>query len=85
VPGLVQGRSPVLAGQARRSGGAITYEGFAQFEAAVDLLIDQPALRQRLAAAGRSYVERRYAWPAVLDRYLRLCEQIPRMARKTHT
>lgn len=76
VPGLVQGRSPVLGGQARRSGGAIAYEGFAQFEAALDLLIDRPALRERLGAAGRLYVERRYAWPAVLERYLELVARV---------
>jgi glycosyltransferase involved in cell wall biosynthesis len=71
-PALVQQRSSVLAGQARRSGGAIPYRGFAQFEAALDLLEEDPGLGDRLGAAGRRYVEAHYAWPDVLSRYERL-------------
>ena len=66
---LVQGRCAVLAGQARRSGGAIPYTGFAQFEAAIDRLWADPPLRTRLGLAGRRYVEQRYRWEDVLDRY----------------
>jgi glycosyltransferase involved in cell wall biosynthesis len=71
-PGLVQGRCAVLAGQARRSGGAYAYSGFAEFEAAVDLLVEDPARADRMGEAGRAYVERRYTWDKVLDRYERL-------------
>ena len=71
-PALVQQRSAVLAGQARRSGAAVPYRGFAQFEAALDLLEEDPALGARLGAAGRRYVEAHYAWPDVLSRYERL-------------
>jgi glycosyltransferase involved in cell wall biosynthesis len=71
-PALVQGHCDVLEGQCRRSGGGIPYRGFAEFEAAVDLLCDDGGLRARLGAAGRRYVEERYAWDAVLDRYDRL-------------
>jgi glycosyltransferase involved in cell wall biosynthesis len=70
-PALVQTRSAVLAGQARRSGGALCFDGFAEFEAALDLIIDEPNLAARLGAAGRRYVTERYSWDAVLDRYLR--------------
>jgi glycosyltransferase involved in cell wall biosynthesis len=76
VPALVQGRSPVLAGQARRSGGALAYRGFAEFEAALDLVLGDPALRRRLGDAGRAYTERWYAWPVVLDRYEALATQV---------
>lgn len=69
---LVQGRSDVLAGHARRSGGAIPYEGYAEFEAAVDWLLEGPDLARRLGAAGRAYVERDYGWDRVLDRYERV-------------
>lgn len=71
-PALVQERSAVLAGQARRSAAAIPYRGFAQFEAALDMLEDDPVLGPRLGAAGRRYVETHYAWPDVLSRYERL-------------
>jgi glycosyltransferase involved in cell wall biosynthesis len=67
VPALVQRECEVLDGQARRSGGAIPYGGFAQFEAAVELLMEDEGLRRALGASGRRYVEEHYRWPVVLD------------------
>lgn len=80
-PALVQRRCHVLAGQASRSGGAIPYGGFAEFEAAVDLLQSSPALRNRLGEAGRRYAERRYEWSTVLREYERLLARVA--ARRT--
>lgn len=68
---LVQGHCAVLAGQVRRSGAGIPYRGFAEFEAAVDRVVDDPVLRDRLGAAGRRYVADHYTWPAVMARYQR--------------
>ncbi|HEY3241518.1 MAG TPA: glycosyltransferase family 4 protein, partial [Acidimicrobiia bacterium] len=45
---LVQGHCAVLDGQVRRSGGGIPYRGFAEFEAAVQALTDDPDLAARL-------------------------------------
>jgi glycosyltransferase involved in cell wall biosynthesis len=72
VPAVVQGRCDVLAGQARRSGGAIPYEGYAEFEAALDMLLADPDLTERLGRAGRRHVDQHYAWNAVMTRYERL-------------
>ena len=66
-PALVQGRSDVLAGQARRSGGALPYQGFAEFEAALDLVVDDPVLADQMGQSGRRYVEASYNWPTVID------------------
>jgi glycosyltransferase involved in cell wall biosynthesis len=71
---LVQGRCEVLAGQARRSGGAIPYHGFAEFEAGLEVLLGDPGLAAGLGRAGRAYVEREYPWDVVLDRYEALLE-----------
>lgn len=72
-PALVQGRCDVLRGHARRSGGgAISYEGFAEFECALEMIVDDAALAETMGAAGRAYVEREYRWDVVLDRYERL-------------
>ncbi len=68
-PALVQGRCEVLAGHAHRSGAAIPYSGFAEFEAAVELLLDSPGLADAMGASGRRYVEREYTWDVVMDRY----------------
>jgi len=75
-PALVQGRCDVLEGHARRSGGAIAYRGFAEFEAALDLVLADPALRQGLGEAGRRYVERRYGWDRIITRYERFLERV---------
>ncbi|MBW3557846.1 MAG: glycosyltransferase family 4 protein, partial [Actinobacteria bacterium] len=79
LPALVQRRCEVLAGQAARSGGAIAYSGFAEFEASVDLLLGTPGLAGRLGEAGRRYVERRYDWPKVLEDYERLLGRVCRL------
>ncbi|MGH9005107.1 MAG: glycosyltransferase, partial [Acidimicrobiia bacterium] len=75
-PALVQGHCEVLAGQATRAGGGLPYRGFAEFEAAVDLLVADPALAGAMGAAGRRYVEERYAWPVVMDRYERFLASV---------
>ncbi|HVF75626.1 MAG TPA: glycosyltransferase family 4 protein [Acidimicrobiales bacterium] len=85
-PALVQGHCDVLVGQCRRSNGGIPYRGFAEFETAVQLLLDQPALGRELGRRGRAYVESRYSWDAVLGRYERLLRHVadyPRMLRPT--
>lgn len=75
-PALVQGHCDVLLGQALRSGGAIPYRGFAEFEAAVDLLLETPSLARSLGEAGRRYVESRYDWSVLLDTYESLLEEV---------
>jgi glycosyltransferase involved in cell wall biosynthesis len=77
-PALVNGACAVLEGQARRSGGAIPYRGFAEFEAGLDLLTENPELAHHIGAAGRDYVESRYRWPVVLDSYEALLERAVR-------
>ncbi|HVA44058.1 MAG TPA: glycosyltransferase family 4 protein [Acidimicrobiales bacterium] len=71
-PALVQGHCAVLEGQARRSGGALPYRGFGEFEAAVELVIGNPSLGDRLGRSGRRYVEAHYRWEEVTTRYERL-------------
>lgn len=82
-PVLVQGCCAVLAGQARRSGGAIPYQGFAEFEAAIDMLIDDPRIGDELGAAGRRYIEKNYEWDVVLRRYEELLEGVVSTASDT--
>ncbi len=65
-PAIVHADCEVMNGQARRSSGAIPYRGFAEFEAAVSLLLERPELADRLGRNGRDYVERSYSWSAVL-------------------
>lgn len=78
LPALVQGHCDVLAGHARRSGGGIPYQGYAEFEAAVDMLLESPDLTRQLGRAGRNYVESRYSWDAVMGRYESLLRTVRR-------
>jgi len=83
-PALVQGHCEVLEGQVRRSGGGIPYRGFAEFEAALDMLLENPGLATALGEAGRRYVEQNYAWDTVLDRYEELLSLVePRILSGT--
>jgi glycosyltransferase involved in cell wall biosynthesis len=68
-PALVQGRSEVLRGQAVRSNGAIPYEGFAEFEAAVNFLIDRRDAGDQMGRNGFEYVKDNYDWDVVLRRF----------------
>ena len=52
------------------------YSGFAEFEAALDLLTESPDLGDALGRAGRAHVEREYAWPTVLARYEGLLREV---------
>ena len=76
-PALANGHCDVLHGQIMRSGGGLSYRGYAEFEAALQMLLEDEALRDRLAADGHAYVERRYEWNVVMDRYERLLETTP--------
>ena len=69
-PAIVNRRCAVFEGQARRSGGAVPVAGFAELEAAIDLVTSDEQLRDQLGAAGRRYVEERYHWDVVLDETL---------------
>lgn len=76
-PALVNARCDVFLGQAQRSGGAIPYERFAEFETAVDMVLNDDALASRLAASGRAYAEASYNWNDLLDRYEKFVERVP--------
>jgi glycosyltransferase involved in cell wall biosynthesis len=66
----------VLLGHAHRSGAALPYNGFAEFEAAVDTLLASPDLADALGRAGRDYVEREYDWDVVMARYERVLARV---------
>jgi glycosyltransferase involved in cell wall biosynthesis len=68
-PALVNARSPVLLGQAHRSGGAIPYEGYAEYEAALEMLCESDSLRTTLGERGRAYVGEHYRPERVLAHY----------------
>ena len=76
-PALVNAECEVFVGQAKRSGGALPYAGFAEFEAALDIVLNEPDVAKRLGEAGRAYTESRYHWDTVMDRYERFIKTVP--------
>jgi glycosyltransferase involved in cell wall biosynthesis len=81
-PALVQGRCKVLAGQARRSGGALPYWGFSDFAESLTTLRREPELRDRMGEAGRQYVLDNYRWDDILARYERFVGRVIARSRK---
>jgi glycosyltransferase involved in cell wall biosynthesis len=69
APALVNASCLATREHVSRSGGGLWFGSYGAFEAAVDRLVGDPALRRRLAQRGRAYAEARFAWPALLDRY----------------
>ena len=76
TPVLVNGRTAALREQCVEAGGGLHYRDSAEFASGLRRLLDDEALRHRLGAAGRVYVERRYAWPTVRKRYLSLLSRL---------
>ena len=68
-PVLVQGRSEVMTGQARRSEGGLPYKGFAEFESCLHLLHSNTELANELGRNGKLYVDKMYSWNSVLDKF----------------
>jgi glycosyltransferase involved in cell wall biosynthesis len=74
TPGLVNGRSAVLKDHCLQSGGGLYYGDGDEFAEALDLLVRDEGLRRAMGAGGRAYVRERYAWDAVLARYVTLID-----------
>jgi glycosyltransferase involved in cell wall biosynthesis len=66
VPVLVNARCRVTRGQTERADGGLYFRNVAEFEAALDYLLDHDDTRRRLGAQGLAYVDREYRWPTVM-------------------
>ncbi|HWE71464.1 MAG TPA: glycosyltransferase family 4 protein [Acidimicrobiales bacterium] len=77
-------RTPVVVNAAcgattehcERSGGGLSFNGYAEFEVIVERLGADPALAAVLGRRGRAYVDSRFRWPIVIDRYARFLQSV---------
>jgi len=76
TPGLATARSAVLADHCRRSNAGLYYADAAEFVEALDLLVREGGLRDRLGENGVRYVRQHYAWEAVTAKYRSLIEAV---------
>ena len=69
TPSIVNGQSPVLREHCRASGGGIWFSGVPELVEALELLLDDPPLRARMARVGAAYTCDTFSWPAVRSRF----------------
>ena len=79
-PVVANAHCAVLRGQCRRSGGGLYYANYDEFREVLSVLEAEPRLRARMGRAGHAYFETHYAWPVILEKYLRLIAA----ARRNH-
>jgi glycosyltransferase involved in cell wall biosynthesis len=52
----------------------MSFSNFGEFAAVVDRLVDDPRAAALLGERGRSYVDRWFRWPKIVDRYATFIE-----------
>ncbi|HLG67152.1 MAG TPA: glycosyltransferase family 4 protein [Acidimicrobiales bacterium] len=81
VPVVVNATCGPTREHCERSGGGLWFGSYREFEAVLDRLLADPALRHHLAERGGAYVERHYRWPVLIDRYARFLAQVAARGR----
>jgi glycosyltransferase involved in cell wall biosynthesis len=70
IPVLVHDASPVTKEHCLASNGGLLFGEYFEFVEAVELLLDDAGLRDRLGANGRAYVKSHFTWDRVTASYL---------------
>jgi glycosyltransferase involved in cell wall biosynthesis len=81
VPVVVNAMCDPTREHCERSGGGLWFGGYRQFEAVIDRLLADPALRRRLGERGRAYVDEHYQWPTLIRRYSRFLTEVAERGR----
>jgi glycosyltransferase involved in cell wall biosynthesis len=68
-PVIVNGDSPVLVGQCRRSQGGLWYRDADEFAAACDSVLSDKARAAQLGERGRAFTLATYSWPVITEAY----------------
>lgn len=76
TPVLVNGRSAVLRRQVQESNGGLYYTRYVEFEEALTLLLNRPALRQQLGRQGKAFVQSRYDSARTITRYRAILDDV---------
>jgi glycosyltransferase involved in cell wall biosynthesis len=76
TPALVNADCAVTREAAEQSGGGLAFAGFGQFAAALDLLLGDPALRQRLGQHGQEWVRANCRWEDVAARTIAAIREV---------
>jgi glycosyltransferase involved in cell wall biosynthesis len=76
VPVVVNAACAATSEHCRRSGGGLAFDGYGTFEVIVDRITTDGALRAELGGLGRSYVDRNFRWPVIVERYARFVQRV---------
>jgi glycosyltransferase involved in cell wall biosynthesis len=76
TPILVQAATDPLRQHCLQGNAGLFYADRSEFEVALDLLVRDDRLREILGANGLAYVQSRYTWDRVLDKYAILFEAL---------
>lgn len=76
TPVMVNALCAATVEHCRRSGGGVLFGDYSEFEVGVDLLSTDPDARRSLGERGRAYVDRRFRWPLVIDRYAAFVQSV---------
>jgi glycosyltransferase involved in cell wall biosynthesis len=76
TPVLVNAGCAATVEHCRRSGGGLRFDGYGEFEVAVDRLVADDGFGSELGRKGRTYVDARFRWPLVIDRYASFVESV---------
>jgi glycosyltransferase involved in cell wall biosynthesis len=76
TPVLCNGTSAVLRGHCHRSNAALYYLNYPEFEASLEVMLKEDRLRYILGRNGTTYVQERYTWSRVLQKYERLLRYV---------
>jgi len=69
TPALCNADSAAFVEHCGNAGGGLYYRGYAEFRAALELLLADDRLRAAMARKGASYVRENYSWPEIARRY----------------
>ena len=69
-PVLANARCDVLMGQCLRSNAGLFYQDAYEFGAALDTILEEPALAAAMGERGRRFYDEHYSWPVIVGKYL---------------
>jgi glycosyltransferase involved in cell wall biosynthesis len=76
TPALVNAGSAVLRGHCIRSNGGLYYTDYDEFEACLDVLLENRALSSTLGKNGQAYIQQHYQWDVIDRKLMSIIEQV---------
>lgn len=76
TPIFVQEKTDPLKQHCIKGNGGLYYADYQEFEADLNLLLNDKRLREVLGNNGREYVKENYSWPKVVDKYKKMFDNL---------